>query len=202
MKHYILFFLVLFTGSKQACGSPAIQWHQGTVVMNQSREVLVGEISVDETFHLVLLRKENQVQVLQAHRLEAIYFYDSAMKVNRKFVSLHAGSSANAYSLYEIVAYGAVQVVRQLKDYGIYVVQPSAVDYSYYVHLDSHLIPLQFFHDRVYQVLREQIAGDELRQYQVANRLNPNKQADAIQLIIQFNAIQRRQLSQLSMAVL
>lgn len=190
MKKYFLFLLIGFTICKPAFSTSSIQWFRGSIVLNNSCEVLTGKISIDETYDMVLFKEGDQILVLNAHRLQALYFYDSIANINRKFVSLKRQTGQRVeHRLFEAVVSGEVKVLRKLKSYHG-TSRSDSDDYSYYVQWDEHLEPLQFFKERVYADLLIK-AGNDMEFYETENHLNPNHPADAVMLIIQFNLIMK-----------
>lgn len=201
MRQYVLILLIWFTICKPAFSSTDILWFQGSIVTSNTREVLTGEIALEENFDLILFRQQGQVQVLNAHRLESVFFYDSLLQMNRKFISIRDKSSSEYnFGLYEVVVTGEVKLIRHLKDYAAS--SSSLVDdYVYYVHNQGQLVPLQFFNERVYVDLVVR-GGEHLKQYEKINRLNANHADDAVKLIIKFNKMMREEANSSSMAAL
>lgn len=167
---------------------------------SNTREVLTGEIALEENFDLILFKQQGQVQVLNAHRLESVFFYDSLLQMNRTFISIREVSlSGSNFGLYEVVVTGEVKLIRHLKDYAA-TLSSQVDDYVYYVHNQEQLVLLQFFSEKVYADLVVR-GGEHLKQYEKINRLNPHHADDAVKLIIKFNKIVRETNSS-SMAAL
>lgn len=201
MRYYVLTLIIGFTICKQSFSTPDIRWFQGSIVTSNTREVLTGEIAIEEKFDLILFKQQGQVQVLNAHRLESVFFYDSLLQMNRTFISIKQDSSTVVnLGLYEVVVKGEVRVIRHLRDYA----SPSTSlveNYVYYILNREQLVLLQYFNERVYAdlVIR---GGEQLKQFEKINRLNPYHAADAVKLIIEFNKIMRDESHSSSMATL
>lgn len=201
MRYYVLTLIIWFTICKPSFSAPDIRWFQGSIVMSNTREVLTGEIAIEEKFDLILFKQQGQVEVLKAHRLESVFFYDSLLQMNRTFISIkEEGSSVVNLGLYEVVVKGEVKLIRHLRDYATS--STSLIDdYVYYILNREQLVLLQFFNEQVYAdlVIR---GGEQLKQYEKINRLNPYHAADAVKLIIEFNKIMRDESHSSSMATL
>lgn len=201
MRQFVLILLIGFTICKPAFSAPDIHWFQGSIVTSSTRVVLTGEIALEENFDLILFKQQGQVQVLNAHRLESVFFYDSLLQMNRKFISVRDESLLGSnFGLYEVVVTGEIKLIRHLKDYAA----PSSSlvdDYVYYIHNLEQLVLLQFFSERVYADLVVR-GGEHLKQYEKINRLNPHHADDAVKLIIQFNKIMHEEANSSSMAAL
>lgn len=201
MKHYVLMIVIVFTICKPAFSAPDIHWFQGSIVTSDTRVVLTGEIAIEENFDLILFKQQGQVQILNAHRLESVFFYDSLLQMNRTFISIRDESPAGVnFGLYEVVVKGEVKLIRHLRDYALS--SSSLVDdYVYYIHNQEQLVLLQFFNEKVYADLLIR-GGEHLKQYEKINRLNPHHADDAVKLIIQFNKMMREEANLSSMATL
>ena len=68
-----------------------IEWHKGAVILS-NKEVLTGSIYHPKGFDVIFLRSDDGNIVLNAGRIQLFRYYDSSANINRKFVSINAGS--------------------------------------------------------------------------------------------------------------
>jgi hypothetical protein len=186
MKCVALIFLMMFTWSKQVVAGPTT-WTTGTVVLN-TEQVLNAEIAVAAKHDLVLMKVGDRVEVLPAHRIKAIYYYDPQQKINRKFISLSTSSLARQqWKLYEVVLNGDLPVLRRLKSIAS---KSESVtdDFEYFVYNHQEMVNLKRFRARVYPELVA-AKGSLLTHYVKSNRLNPNNEASAIRIVEHFNQL-------------
>jgi len=181
VKQYLLFCLLLFNSIALFAEENA--WHEGSVVL-KTNEVLLGEISVEPQYDLILYRSNGKVEVYPSHRIHSVYFFDEDANINRKFISLKQGDGFfNHHQLYEIVVWGEVNMYRKQKTLtGNHPLD--AEGFNYFISNRDKLIPLHKFRSSVYPYLLES-AGSQLSVFMDKNNLNPNLPANAI-IIIQF----------------
>ena len=186
MRNYlIIIWLVICTGSYAAI-TP--EWHTGAVVL-QNQQVLTGELSVNLYYDLLLLRRENAITVLPVHKVASFHFYDEGVNINRRFVSVsNSDGSVPVFRLYEVVAPGDVLVIRKPKRPGTSNVED--IDFDYFMLHGAKVLPLRRFRGKLYPKLLEYDRMSMLA-YMHENKLNPNKAADAIQLIGFYNYLTR-----------
>ncbi|MEO7992511.1 MAG: hypothetical protein ABI663_23370 [Chryseolinea sp.] len=186
MKRYILFCLLLIN-STFISAKPTL-WYEGSLVL-KTKEVLVGEISIESEYNLILHRNNGKVDVYPAHKIQAVYFYDEESNINRKFVSLKEAGLFNHYQLLEIVLRGEVSVYRKQKTWTGN--SPSDADgYHYFIFQHDQLIGLLKFRNQVYPLLIDEI-GNMLTTFIDENKLNPNSSADAIMIIGFYNSLKK-----------
>ncbi|HEY3403626.1 MAG TPA: hypothetical protein VGK59_09585 [Ohtaekwangia sp.] len=186
MKHGVLIFIFSFTLCKLAAGVDELTWYEGSVVL-ETREVLVGEIAIESNYDLILLRADNQVMLYQAHKIQAVQFYDSQVNVNRKFISLwEMNGLLRECHLYETVLKGEVSILRKGK--GLSKPVSDADDFVYYVRFNESLYALNSFRDNVYPSMVMK-GGSRLSTFVLDNRLNPNKSANAIEIVRYYNRL-------------
>jgi len=165
-----------------------MQWHQGSVVL-KTNEVLVGEISFEPQYDLILHRSNGRVDVYPAHKIQSFYLYDEYANINRKFISLKQSGLFNRYQVYEIVLRGEVYVYRKQKSWtGNY---PSDADgFDYFIFYRDQLMNLHKFRSKVYPYLLES-AGSQLSFFVDKNKLNPNWSTNAITIIHFYNSLKK-----------
>ncbi len=186
MKRYLIFCLLLIN-STFIFAKPVL-WHEGSFVL-KTKEVLVGEISIEPEYDLILHRSNGKVDVYPAHKIQAVYFYDEESNINRKFISLKEAGLFNHYQLLEIVLRGEVSVYRKQKSWTGN--SPSDADgYHYFISQRDQLIDLLKFRSQVYPLLIEE-TGNMLTTFMDENKLNPNSSADAITIIGFYNSLKK-----------
>lgn len=164
-------------------GNPNEVWYKGSVVLS-NQQVVVGDISVYPTHHLIMFRTQEGTTVLPASKLESFFFYDAAANVNRKFISrTDQESILHQHQLYELVLTGAIPVLRKqvLSSEG----SDDADDFNYFVLFENALIELRKFKRQVYpKIIRE---SEELLAFVKGNNLDPAKPGNAVKIIRQYN---------------
>ncbi len=186
MKQYILFCLLLI--NLTFISAKPVLWHEGSLVL-KTKEVLVGEISIESEYDLILHRNNGKVNVYPAHKIHAAYFYDEESNINRKFISLKEAGLFNHHQLLEIVLRGEVSIYRKQKSWTGN--SPSDADgYHYFIYQHDQLIDLFKFRSQVYPLLIEE-TGNMLTTFMNENRLNPNSSADAITIIGFYNSLKK-----------
>jgi len=177
--------LVLLSLAAQA-SSPS--WLQGSLVLH-TREVLTGDVSIEARHDVVLLRQNGHVDVYPAHRISAVYFYDPAANVNRKFVSLASTPSHRpVYRLYEIVVAGEINLLRHERLAAGHSANHEIQGFQYVVHFQNDIIALNKFRNRIYpRLVRAQ--PENLATFVKDNHLNPNEPAAAIRIIQYYNTL-------------
>jgi hypothetical protein len=186
VKRYLFFCLLLLNAV--SLFAREIVWHEGSVVL-KTKEVLVGEVSIEPAYDLILHRVEGRVEVYPAHKIQSLHFYDEEANINRKFISLKQEGVFNHHQLYEVVLWGAVNVYRKQKAWTGN--SPSDADgFNYYVSYRDHLNDIHKFRDRVYPYLLES-AGSLLSVFMDENNLNPNLSASAITIAQFYNILKK-----------
>src|SRR5688572_15188119 len=135
-------------------GNPIEKWFRGSVVLSD-QQVMVGEIALYPTHHVIMLRTDDGIITLPAKKISSFFFYDASANVNRKYVSrLNQESTFQQHQLYEVVLTGAITVLRKqdVWSQGVH----DANDFNYFVLYDNKLIELQKFKRIVYPDLIKQ----------------------------------------------
>ena len=186
MKQCMIFCLLLINSTFTFAGQ--MVWNEGSVVL-KTKEVLVGEISIEPEYDLILHRSNGKVDVYPAHKIQSIYFYDEEANINRKFISLKEAGLFNHHQLFEIVLRGEISIYRKQK-MGTGKSPSDADGFYYYTYHHNQLIDLFKFRNQVYPQLIES-AGNRISVYIDKNKLNPNSSADAIKIIEFYNSLER-----------
>lgn len=163
----------------------AASWFPGSVVLND-KQVLVGEISVESRYDIVLFRYQDKVDVYPAYKIESVRLYDADFHVNRKFISIRNPSSVfKSYQLYEIVVAGEISLLRKEEpDVIVAKEDHEALGYRYLIRYKGELSSLKKFRSRIFPKIRH-IPGVEMASFIKTNKLNPNNESSAV-LIIQY----------------
>jgi hypothetical protein len=186
VKRYFIFCLLLLNAVSLFAGE--IAWHEGSVVL-KTKEVLVGEVSIEPVYDLILHRVDGKVEVYSAHKIQSLHFYDEKANINRKFISLRQAGLFNHHQLYEIVLWGEVSVYRKQKTWTGN--SPSDADgFNYFLSYRDQLTDIHKFRDRVYPYLLES-AGSLLSVFIDKNNLNPNLSASAITIVHFYNTLKK-----------
>jgi hypothetical protein len=186
VKRYLIFCLLLLNAAFVFAGE--MVWHEGSVVL-KTKEVLVGEISVEPTYDLILYRIDDKVEVFPAHKILSLYFYDESANINRKFISIKQEGIFNRHQLYETVVCGEVSIYRKQKAWTRNF--PSDADgFNYFVSYRDQVIDIHKFRDRVYPYLLES-AGSLLSVFMDENNLNPNLSANTITIVHFYNNLKK-----------
>lgn len=187
-----IFFFLCATGIHADPGS--ITWYSGSVVLS-NQEVYVGELYIENQFDLLLIKEDSKVKVLPAHKIQAIYYYDSAENINRRFVSIaEQQESFRYFRLYEIVLRGEVSVLRREKRYADHQLEDyHSAGFQYYVQWNNNLTNLKKFRVDVFPQLPE-FSNPALNSYIRKNKLNCNQEGDAIRIIDFYNHLANDQV--------
>ena len=186
MKCVAVIFLMLFTWSKHVVANTT-EWTIGTVVLNND-QVVNAEISIAAKHDLVLIKHDDRVDVLAAHRIKAIYYYDKNQDLNRKFISVATNNFHHQqWRLYEVVLGGDIAVVRKMKTIASKA-ESDKDDFDYFIYSHNEMVSLKRFRTLIYPELVAS-QGELLTAYVKANRLNPNNGANAIAIVERFNKL-------------
>jgi hypothetical protein len=179
---YICIFLLLVIESQAA---PA--WFQGSIVLSNEK-VLVGEISVEEKYDVVLLRNQDRIVVYPAHKVQSVWLYDASSDMNRKFISIKNSSTAfHAYQLYEVVILGEITLLRkEISDVAATEEEHDALGYRYLVQYKGELSSLKKFRTAIYPKIKD-MPGVEMHTYIKMNKLNPNNESNVVRIIQHYN---------------
>jgi hypothetical protein len=186
MKTALQIGLVMVLGIVSLKAQQAINWQNGTVALAND-ELLSGQLSF-QTAQFVLFKSDKQVTVFPAHKVRWFRFDDSQVAINRKFISIKQRN--NQHAIFEMVLWGKVNIVRELKS--IYLNDRTAShvhDFDYYTYNNNRLIKLKKFKRDVYPSLTTRFS--DLSELVKQARLNPASEADAIQIAQLYNQLCR-----------
>jgi hypothetical protein len=165
--------LIMFIGNAQP-----LTWVQGVVVLHD-QSVISGRLCF-QPGDVILVKENNRSRVYPAHQLLQVRYYDKKENINRIFYSMPE-LALNKFSmrLYELVINGPLRVWRiPLTDsYKLTYRNPN--DYLYFIEWQGTRIPLRKFRTHIYPDL---IWNDE-----VPDKLNPNRMADALKIVLRYN---------------
>ncbi len=180
----IIFFLFWSLAAK--ADSSAIKWYKGSVVL-ATQEVYVGDLYIENQFDIVLVKEDSKVKVLPAHKVHAVYFYDSIENINRKFISVPEQREAyHSYRLYEIVLKGEVNVLRREKSFSDNQREEYNADgFLYYIHWNERITTLRRFRADIFPKLAD--SKPAINAYIRDQKLNSNLESDAIRIIDFYN---------------
>ena len=166
----------------EVSAADVVRWNQGVIVMSDGN-VRQGELAYQMS-EMVLFRTAGEVSVLPAYKIHSFRYYDARENVNRKFVSRR--SLSGTMDFYEMIVVGEVSVVRRFSHQVITNRKKSDIDdYDYFVCLQDNLVPLKQFRNKVYPNL---LTSSHQMEIQIkTHHLNPNRKADAIQIIQLYN---------------
>lgn len=179
----ITIILLLISFSVQASD---LQWHAGSIVL-ADKTVHKGEVVVHGAFDLVLFRDASGVMVYPAHKISALYYFDVAANINRKYVSLATSVESKHFAIFEIVLYGDIKVVRKVQS------QRSDTSddrqgYNYFIHFQNELISMNDFDKTVFPLLSHD--SPSLPGMVSEAKLNPSTAADVIPILKLFFQLQ------------
>lgn len=148
-----------------------------------------GDVYVHPSFEIIVLKLKDSTMVLPAHKVATCLYYNSETKINTKLISLTTrNSSRSVTELYEVVVKGTIDIIRRPKFANRESRDP--LDFEYYTHFNSGIHSLISFRQSIFpEMLANQ--NDKLTTYMVANKLDPNDQADAFRIIQYYNKINR-----------
>jgi len=181
----LTFLLVLLSLAARAY-TP--QWLQGSLVLH-TQEVLTGELSIEARHDMVLFRRHDHVEVYPAHKISAVYYYDTAVNINRKFVSLASTSGYRlVFRLYEVVLSGEVNLLRHERLAAVRSTNHEVQGFQYVVRFRDAIITLRKFRSRIYpELLRTH--SDGITRFVKDNHLNPSEPAAAIRIMQYYNTL-------------
>lgn len=149
--------------------------------MLSSDSVLVGLVSVSTNKDLVLFKRETRVDVLPAHSVRNVRFFDSVDNVNRRFVSID--DLPRRCWLFEVVADGEISVVRRERRFNFE--RGSGLNsFDYFVVLEDRIVPLRNFRNKVYPIIVRQPGFKDLVRHR---RLDVNAFDDSIEIVMLYN---------------
>jgi hypothetical protein len=178
-------FFILIAIPAQVYGSPAIQWHDGVVVLAND-QLLTGQVSIHPRHNFVIFNAEGKQTVLPAKKIHQVYYYDEISNINRKFISVvkdHVGY--HRYELYEIVVWGDVMVLRKQ-------MMKSAQDdhcaFNYFIYHNTEVFPVKHFKKKIYPMLNDRYSV-ALADFAKEKRLNFNFTQDIISILKFYNEL-------------
>lgn len=159
------------------------EWFTGVVVLNSS-QVVSGSIAIKSD--AVMVKTGLHVDVLPAHRVNAIRYFDTQANVNRKFV-VHCDSSANhtRFEILEVVVSGKLSVLRKPRGD----VRPAPGNreaaFHYFVQTDEGLQSFRSFSRTLLPKLRTSHLA--LERYIRQSKIRVHDKADIIRLVMYYN---------------
>ncbi len=183
MKRLFTFWVCLVVLAGAHAGNPEEKWYQGSVVLN-NQQVIVGDISIYPTHHVIMFRTEKGITTFPAAKIESLFFYDAAANINRKFISrTEPGQGFSKHQLYEVVLSGTIPVLR--KQIAMAQSTDQANDFDYFLLYGNEMIELRKFKRLVYPQIRKQ--SKELLTFVKKDKLDPAQPANVIKIIRQYN---------------
>lgn len=181
----VTFFLLQKAAT--ASGSPGVTWNKGAMVL-EDQQVLRGEFCVQAVYDLVLFRNGKAVNVYPAHTFRSLHVYDQKADINRRYVShVSAEEGLAVRRIYEVVLYGEISVLRRQKVSTAHSPELSdAFDFNYFIVSKDGTYFLHQFRERVFPGMVEH-GGEEISTFIKLNKLDPNRESDAVRLIRFFN---------------
>lgn len=154
-----------------------------------NREVLVGRISLERNYDLVLYQRNNSRMVYPAHQLLRV-FYDKADNINRRYISLKENDGTHSHNyLYEVVVAGEVNVLRKVKP-GAFSTHDGPLDYNYFIYYSNVMTPMGKFKRKIYPLL-ESRSGSHREILCRSTGLRPDLPKNAIEIIEYYNRMAR-----------
>jgi hypothetical protein len=179
------FFVLIVCVVSLSARAEESKWFPGVIVLADGGLVMKGELALEDVLDVILFRGRNGLQVLPAHRIAEVRFYDHDSNINRHFISLLKSGPRRESNLYEVVLEGGVKVLRKRK--GLLKKNRSdRYDYRYFVAKEGQLVGLKQFRNKIYPDLIR-ANPEAIIAYQRSHKLNPNLASDAILLIGYFN---------------
>lgn len=183
----ILYMCLLFVNFNTTSLVAEIVWHKGSIVL-QTKEVLVGELSVDPLHQIVLIKQADEtVSVFSPDKIIQICFYDEAANINRRYITHQTNAFPARFSLLEVVLAGEVIVLRSQKT-GTTWSNSDRDDFDYVIIFQERLFPLRQFRTKVFPALQEK-HGMKLESFIQRNRFSVNEPADCIGIIQFYNKL-------------
>jgi hypothetical protein len=176
-------FTILAITSLISSYAADIVWHRGSLVL-ANREVRTGRLALHAEYDLVLMKNGSQVIVYPAHKLSALYFYDSAANINRKFQVIQAGEHISQKRLFEIVVSGKAKILRHARA-NTARSEDHVADYHYFVSTDEELMPISKFRENLFEKFVS--LKPELAQFVNVKKLNPNNTKDVFEIVMFYN---------------
>lgn len=183
MRSYLLLLLVVLAMTADA---ESVTWHEGVVVL-KNREVLVGHLTIQPGLDVVLFRSDNHSSFYRFEAIEYITYNDTEVGLSRKFLSLSANDkNGQGFQLYEVVVPGKISVLRKPTTTFL----PAVADvgsFEYFVMENSTVVQLRAFRKIIFPSMEAAYKKDQLKMFMRENRLDPNRNSDAIRLIEFYN---------------
>lgn len=182
----IFLFLSLISCGFIANASEGLTWNEGVIVLTDGR-VKQGAVAF-QVSEILLFTVNGELTVYTANKIQSFRYFDAKANINRKFVSLSSGNE-RVKIFYELVVVGKVSVLRKFKTNNINGQHNSDKDdFNYFVRCKNDLYHLSQFRTKVYPSLIS-TAGELILSQIKVKHLNPNLDADAIQIVELFNKI-------------
>lgn len=167
------------------------RWYSGSCVL-ANKTVVTGRFSVNALYDLVLMQRSGGgAEVLPAHRVSSVFFYDSAANINRRYISIPSGEARSKWSLYELVVSGVYKVVRKPLQ-GLRFSDPNDhIGFSYYFVRLGVPEPISSFAVKLYPHLKE---NSKLVSFVRDEKLDASQLDDAIRIITYYNSLSREEM--------
>jgi hypothetical protein len=180
-------FLGLLFVNFQVCFAQQEVWFEGSLVLSTC-EVLVGNISIQPEYDLVLFEQENSRTVYPAHKIRSLYFFDGDNNINRRYISRKEDDGVrSSHHLYEVVITGRVDVLRRKKE-SSFSNQAEPLDFNYFIRCNNEVTPLRKVRRKVYPQLRSDANG-QLETFVASNKLRTSQPDNALRIIGYYNSL-------------
>ncbi|MGC3945231.1 MAG: hypothetical protein QM762_12085 [Chryseolinea sp.] len=178
-----------------------VKWNEGSVVL-ASGDVITGQVSMMAGRNVVLVKRsdvESSLQkgvtsierrgadVLAAHKVQSVFYYDKQANINRRFIARGSEYSVPVIQLYEVVLQGSIDVLRRPRSLSN---SPDDGDFDYYVSNAGVIAPLWKFYKEVFPGL-DDISRQHLTAFIKANGLRHADEANLIRVIGYYNQLIR-----------
>ncbi len=182
----IVVFLTLMGLGFIAHTAEGLTWNEGVIVLANG-QVKQGEVAF-QVSEILLFRSVGELTVYTAHKLHSFRYFDAKANINRKFISF-SSDNKRFKIFYEVVVVGKVSVLRKFKTNNINgQCNSDKDDFDYFVRFQNNAYNLNQFRNKVYPGLIS-TAGELILAQIKEKHLNPNFNADAIQIVELFNKI-------------
>jgi hypothetical protein len=178
--------LVLLVTCIVGYGKSSLSWYQAVVVLDNN-DVIVGEIVIEPSLDVVLVKAGNQRTFYPASRISYINLHDNDVKFPRKFLSLQQEEHGRLVNkLYEVVLQGEFSVIRKPRGASL----PHANDvhsYDYFIKDNASIIRFSDFRSRILPVIENYYSPKPLMKFLNEEQINPSLPSDVIKLIDIYN---------------
>lgn len=179
----IVFALALISSSFAAKAQWNTEWYTGVIVLNSS-EVITGTLAIKDD--AVLVKKGLRVEVVPAHRLVAVRYYDALANINRKFV-VHSDTSGyhRSFEILEVVVTGKLSVLR--KPRGEVKADPGRREAAFYYFIKTNNGLESFRHFSRSRLPELKASVQSLDHYIKKSKIRVNDKAGIIKFVTYYN---------------